>query len=186
MTVLNGDQIIIPLPLWSEAVHNLRYHYDDYGMQLKQETDRYIIPLPKDDESRERICFFVANELDRAAEEYDEEISKAAEKIRERNREAYLRRKEEQEKEEEQRKKESRWKDLSENGCGVCPYRRIAKETDKGFGEGDYGCEALGEVLKEKNFGKWDVETGVYSMFNWKAMPSEKCPYNPHREIENA
>lgn len=183
MTVLDGDRIIIPHGVWSSIIYDLYY---DYGVRVNFYDDRYEIPLPEDEKRRDRICDWVATELGLKGQEYDEAIAEARARNREREHEAYLKRKAEKEAAEEQRQKELRWKNVSENGCGKCPYKREAKEGDIGFGRGEYTCAVTGEVLKEKNFEGWDMKTGIYYLFNWRAMPSGNCPYNTDKEARNA
>lgn len=183
MTVLDGDRIIIPHGVWSGVIDELIH---EYFIHVDEGKDRYIIWLPKDNEKkRDRICGIVHRLLTCEREECDEGISEAAERYREREHEAYLKRKAEKEAAEERRQKEQRWKNVSENGCGKCPYKRGAKEGDIGFGRGEYTCAVTGEVLNEKNFEGWDMMTGIYYLFNWRAMPSEKCPYNTDKEAEH-
>lgn len=182
MTVLDGDRIIIPHGVWSSIVYDLYY---DYGVRVKFYDDSYEIPLPEDEKRRDRICDLVATELGLNGQEYDEAIAEARARNREREHEAYLKRKAEEEAAEERRQKELRWKNVSENGCGKCQYKREAKEGDIGFGRGEYTCAVTGEVLKEKNFEGWDMKTGIYYLFNLRAMPSERCPYNTDKEAEH-
>ena len=68
-------------------------------------------------------------------------------------------------------KRREQWELKCKHGCGRCP--NLCYYVD------DPICKATGKSLETKNEPCYNVDDGIYYMFNFVPYPSEDCPMNP-------
>lgn len=81
---------------------------------------------------------------------------------------------------EETSRREKFWKRLSTEGCGDCPYKKAIAWEEDGY---VHKCRVTGEELRKENKPTYGAD-GIYYLFHWVTMPSEKCPYKVERRAE--
>lgn len=72
---------------------------------------------------------------------------------------------------EKEREREEKWEGLCKNGCGRC--EKLRRDGD------DFICADNNEMLPEKNVPGYVGK--AYRLFDYRAFPTDNCPYNTNK-----